>query len=70
MTMLTQIRGSFEPAPSRSVDRSTHAAHRADAYLAMIKRLVRFALPVLLAGGVLVGIVALRTAVYLWRLHS
>ena len=59
MTMLTHTRSCFEDIGTTKV---------IDARLATIKRYCLFALPRLLAGGLLFGIVALRTAIYVERL--
>ena len=66
MTMLAHTGGSFQPSSCPSDD--THAAQGVDDRLTTIKQFCLLGLTVLLAGGLLVGIVALRTAVYVSRL--
>jgi len=44
------------------------AARRA-AHLAMIRQFCRIGLTILLAGGALAGIIALKTMVYFWRFN-
>ena len=61
MTMLMHTRGPFERAPSSLERQDAAGADRAEARLAMIKRFGICALTLLLAGGALTGIVALRT---------
>jgi hypothetical protein len=60
MTMLMHTRGPFERARSSERQDAT-GADAAEARLAMIKRFGMCALTLLLAGGALTGIVALRT---------
>jgi hypothetical protein len=67
MPMLAHIRGPFEPAPCSSGRHGTAAAGT-DAQLAMIKRFYLWAVAILLACGV-VGLIALRTAIFVWRFH-
>ena len=45
-----------------------NTAHQ-DAHRAMIKRFYPWAFAILLAGGGAVGLVALRTAIFVWRFH-
>jgi hypothetical protein len=66
MTMLTHIRGPRERAVYSPARTNTVAA---DARIAMIQRVCWSALMILLAGGTLTGIVALKASVYFWRYH-
>ena len=61
MTMLMHTRGPFERTPNSSERQDATGADAAEARLAMIKRFGMCALTLLLAGGALTGIVALRT---------
>ena len=61
MTMLMHTRGPFERARSSSERQDATGADAAETRLAMIKRFGMCALTLLLAGGALTGIVALRT---------
>jgi hypothetical protein len=65
MTMLTHIRGPFERDSRSSARRNT--AGTGPTHLAMIKRFCMFALTVLLAGGAVAGVMALKIALYFWR---
>ena len=66
MTMLTHTGNRFKPVsyPSRPRD----IAAPVGAHLAVFKRFCLFALAVLLAGGGVAGIIALKTAIALSRL--
>lgn len=66
MTMLTHSGGSFRP----SADRHTGATHALAGLLTRTKQACWFILNVLLAGGVLAGLIALKTAAFVWRLHA
>ncbi len=66
MTMLTHTGRSFEPSSRPSADNGT--ANVGHDRCATILQLCVFALTALVAGGVLVGIVALRTAAFVARL--
>ena len=68
MAMLTHARGPFKPAPHSSGRRDTSGTG-ADAHLAMIKRFCVFVLMILMGGGAVAGVIALRTAAYFWRFH-
>ena len=61
MTMLTHARGSFQRPTFSSERQDAAGADAAEARLAKIKRFGICALTLLLAGGALTGIVALRT---------
>ncbi len=61
MTMLMHTRGPFERAPNSSERQDATGTDAAEARLAMIKQFGMCALTLLLAGGALTGIVALRT---------
>ena len=66
MAMLTHdfgrpVRATGKPRTAR--------ADSANAHLAMIKRLCLIASTLLLAGGALAAIIALKTAIYLSRFH-
>jgi hypothetical protein len=69
MTMLTHTRGPFERVPYASGRRDTAGAGAAQAHLAMIKRFCICALTMLVAGGAVAAVIALKTAVYLSRLN-
>jgi hypothetical protein len=60
MTMLTHARGSFQRPTSSSERQDAAGADAAEARLAKIKRFGICALTLLLAGGALTGIIALR----------
>ena len=60
MTMLMHTRGPFERAPNSSERQDAAGAGAAEARLAMIKRFGMYALTILLAGGALAGIIALK----------
>ena len=66
MTMLTDTRVPFEPATYPSAQRT---AVRPGARLALIKQICLYAVTIILAGGALTGIIALKTAIYFWRFH-
>jgi hypothetical protein len=68
MTVLVHIRGPFKPAPYSSGGHDTAGAG-ADAHPAMIKRFYLWAFAILLAGGGAAGLIALRTAIFVWRFH-
>jgi hypothetical protein len=70
MTMLTHTGGSFQPSSRPSVDRNTGAAMVAGGHLSRIKQVCWFVLNVLLAGSVLAGLIALKTAAFVWHLHA
>ena len=69
MTMLTHPGGPFEQAPDSSGRQTTVEAGAADARRAKIKQFCMCALSVVLAVGVLAGIIALRAAFFLSRLN-
>ena len=60
MTMLMHTRGPFEGAPNSLERQDAAGADAAEARLAMIKRFGICALTLLLAGGALAGIIALK----------
>jgi hypothetical protein len=60
MTMLMHARGPFEGAPNSSERQDAATPGAAEAHVAMIKRFGIFALTLLLAGGALAGIIALK----------
>ena len=60
MTMLMHTRGPFERAPNSPERQDAATPSAAEARLAMVKRFGICALTLLLAGGALTGIVALR----------
>jgi len=70
MTMLTHSPGSFQPSSRPSVDRHSGATHAVGVHRTMIRQIFWFALNVLLAGGALAGIIALKTLAFVWRLHT
>jgi hypothetical protein len=67
MTMLTQPRGPLERVAYRSAERATVGAGAPGTRLALIKRICVAAVTILLTGGALAGIIALKTAIYFWR---
>ena len=69
MTLLLHERGPFDRVSdsSRRPDRAAPAT--VAAHLATIKRVSKFALAVLMVGGALAGIIALRAAISLSRLN-
>jgi hypothetical protein len=69
MTMLTHSRGRFERVLYSSGRRDNVRAGAAQAHLATIKRFCVCALTVLVAGGAVAAVIALKTAVYLSRLN-
>ncbi len=77
MTMLTHPRGPLPRIPSPSarptpIEAGTAAADpaaRRAAQPALIRQLFRVGLTILLAGGALAGIIALKTMVYFWRFN-
>jgi hypothetical protein len=66
--MLTHTRGLFERLPDSSGGRETVEAGKAEAHLATFREFCRCALMVLLAGGILAGIIALEASIYLPRI--
>ena len=68
MTMLTHTGGPFGPAGDLSGGRDA-AGTGAYAHRAMIKRFCMRALTVLIVGGFVAGIIALKAAFYLSRLN-
>jgi hypothetical protein len=75
MTTHTSRRLQRTPSPSArptSVEAQVAAADlaaRRAAHLAMIRQFCRIGLTILLAGGALAGIIALKTMVYFWRFN-
>jgi hypothetical protein len=64
MAMLTHdIERPFHP--SEAQQRIRPSAVRA--HLAMVRRFCLYALTILLAGGALAAVIALKTAIYFWR---
>jgi hypothetical protein len=70
MTMLTHTGGSFRPSSIPSAERHTGATHAVGDRLSRIRQVCWFVLNVLLASGVLAGLIALKTAAFVWRLHA
>ena len=70
MTMLTQTDGSFQSSSRVWADRRIGATHAAGDYRTTIGQVCRFVLTVLLMGGVLAGIIALKTLAFGWHLHA
>jgi hypothetical protein len=60
MTMLTHARGRLQRPTYSPRRQDAPAADAADAHLVMIKRFCMCALTILLAGGALAGIIALK----------
>jgi len=77
MTMLTHPRGplpripspSARPTPLVAQPAAADRAARRAARLATIGQFCRVGLTILLAGGALAGIIALKTMVYFWRFN-
>ena len=77
MTMTTHTSRPLQRTPSpstrpTSVEAQAAAADlaaRRAAHLAMIRQFCRVGLTILLAGGALAGIIALKTMVYFWRFN-
>ena len=80
MTMTTHASGPLQRTPSPLASQAAFEAHaaaadltetdlaaRRAARLAMIGQFCRVGLTILLAGGALAGIIALKTVVYFWR---
>ena len=80
MTMTTHTSGRLQRTPSLTARPAPFKAHaaaadltaadlaaRRAAHLAMIRQFCRIGLTILLAGGALAGIIALKTVVYFWR---
>jgi hypothetical protein len=75
MAMTTDTSGPLHRTPTPSAGRTAFEAHpaaadlaaRRAAHLAMIRQFCRIGLTILLAGGALAGIIALKTMVYFWR---
>lgn len=67
MTMLTHTGNRFKPASYSPGRRDTAGATPVGAHLAVFKRFCVCAVAVLLAGGAVTGIIAIRTAAYFWR---
>jgi len=70
MALLTHTDGSFAPSPRPSAGRHTGAAQAISDPMTRVRQLCRFILGVLLAGGALAGIIALRTVAFTWHLHA
>lgn len=69
MTMLTHTYGPAERTQYSPETRDSAQAGASRARLATIKRLCLRALAVLMVGGALAGIIALKAAIYLSRLN-
>lgn len=69
MAMLTHTRGPFKPASYSSGGRDTVAKGLANAHLAIIRRFCKHALTILIVGGAVAGIIALKTAIALSRMN-
>lgn len=67
MTMLTHTGNRLKPASYSSGRRATAGATPVGAHLAVFKRFCVCAVAVLLAGGAVAGIIAVKTAAYFWR---
>ena len=70
MTMLTHTRGSFQLSSRPSVNRHSGATPAVGVHRTTVKQVCWFVLNVLLAGGVLAGIIAVKTLAFVWRLHA
>ena len=70
MTMLTQTGGSLQSSYRSSTDRHTGATHAAGDYRTTIGQVCRFVLTILLMGGVLAGIIVVKTLAFGWHLHA
>jgi hypothetical protein len=69
MTMLTHPRGPFERARYSLGRRDTDGTIAAEAHLAMIRRFCICAVTILVAGGAVAAIIALKAAIYLSRFN-
>jgi hypothetical protein len=69
MTMLTHPRRPLERAPYSAARRQALGPREADARLAKIGQFCMCAFTILLAVGALTGVIALKAAIYLSRLH-
>lgn len=67
MTMLAHTGNRFKPASYSSGPQHTAGATPVGAHLAAFKRFCMCAVGVLVAGGVVAGIIAIRMAAYFWR---
>jgi hypothetical protein len=70
MTTLTRTGGFFGRSGDSSAGRHTGAAHAIGDQLTWVQQLCRFILSVLLAGGALAAIIALKTVAFTWHLHA
>jgi len=70
MTMLTHTSGSFQLSQHPSINRHAGATHAVGVHRTTVRQVFWFALNVLLAGGILAGIIALKTLAFVWRLHA
>jgi hypothetical protein len=68
MTMLTHTGGPVEPARHSSSARDAAETGATTARMATIKRFWMSVLAVLIAGGALAGIIALKAAIFLSRI--
>jgi hypothetical protein len=68
--MLTHTSVSFQLSPHPSADRHIGATHAVGVHRTTVRQLFWFTLNVLLAGGILAGTIALKTLVFVWRLHA
>jgi hypothetical protein len=68
MTMLMHTRGPFKPASYSSGERDTAGTGITNAHLAIVRQFCRYALTMLIVGGVVAGIIALKAAIALSRL--
>jgi hypothetical protein len=69
MSMLTHPHRPLQRAPHSSASREALGAREADARRAKIRQFCLCAFTVLLAVGALTGVIALKAAIYLSRLH-
>ena len=70
MALLTLGDGSFAPSPRPPAGRRTGAAQPIVDPTARVRRACQFVLGVLLAGGALAAIIALKTVAFAWHLHA
>ena len=70
MALLTHSDGSFAPSPRPPAGRHTGAAQAIGDPMTRVRRACQFILGVLLAGGALAAIIALKTVAFAWHLHA
>lgn len=68
MALLTHSDGSFAASPHPSAGRHTGAAQAIGDPMTRVRQACQFILGVMLAGGALAGIIALKTVAFTWHL--